>query len=142
MFTKARSFFQHFPVDCLIEKEKILEKCKEIKPDAITSVASDLATLTVNYLAEKLGLAGNSLECTKISTNKYEMRKAFQNFAWGQSSFNENILKNMEIRLPVDSNDNIDYTYITTFIQAQEKLSIKSVIDWKDKIINTSKKCI
>ena len=70
------------------------------------------------------------------------MRKAFQNFEWGQSSFNENILKNMEIRLPVDSNDNIDYTYITTFIQAQEKLSIKSVIDWKDKIINTSKKCI
>lgn len=70
------------------------------------------------------------------------MRKAFQNFAWGQSSFNENVLKNMEIRLPVDSNDNIDYTYITTFIKAQEKLSIKNVIDWKDKIINTSKKCI
>lgn len=70
------------------------------------------------------------------------MRKAFQNFAWGQSSFNENVLKNMEIRLPVDSTDNIDYTYITAFIKAQEKLSIKNVIDWKDKIINTSKKCI
>ena len=41
-----------------------------------------------------------------------------------------------------DTNDNIDYTYITTFIKAQEKLSIKNVIDWKDKIINTSKKCI
>ena len=27
----------------------------------------------------------------------------------------------------------IDYTYITAFIKAQEKLSIKSVIDWKDK---------
>ena len=48
----------------------------------------------------------------------------------------------MEIRLPVDSNDNIDYTYITAFIKAQEKLSIRNVIDWKDKIINTSKKCI
>ena len=48
----------------------------------------------------------------------------------------------MEIRLPVDSNDNIDYTYITAFIKAQEKLSINNVIDWKDKIINTSKKCI
>ena len=70
------------------------------------------------------------------------MRIAFQYFAWGQSSFYENILKNMEIRLPVDSNDNIDYTYITAFIKAQEKLSIKSVIDWKDKIISTSKKCI
>ena len=47
----------------------------------------------------------------------------------------------MEIRLPVYSNDNIDYTYITAFIKVQEKLSIKNVIDWKDKIINRSKKC-
>ena len=47
----------------------------------------------------------------------------------------------MEIRLPVYSNDNIDYTYITAFIKVQEKLSIKNVIDWKNKIINTSKKC-
>lgn len=70
------------------------------------------------------------------------MKKAFQNFAWGQSSFNENVLKNMEISLPVDSNDSIDYTYISTFIKAQEKLSIKNVIDWKSKIINASKKCI
>ena len=70
-------FADYFYPISIIEKEKILEKCKEIKPDAITSVASDLATLTVNYLAEKLGLAGNSLECTKISTNKYEMRKRF-----------------------------------------------------------------
>ncbi len=30
----------------------------------------------------------------------------------------------------------IDYTYITAFIKAQEKLSIKSVIDWKDKKIS------
>lgn len=48
----------------------------------------------------------------------------------------------MEISLPVDSNDNIDYTYISRFIKAQEKLSIKGVVEWKDKIINTSKKCI
>ena len=66
-----------YPIS-IVEKDEILKKCKEIKPDAVTSVASDLATLTVNYLAEKLGLAGNSLECTNISTNKYEMRKAFQ----------------------------------------------------------------
>lgn len=70
-------FADYFYPISIIEKEQILEKCKEIRPDAVTSIASDLATLTVNYLAEKLGLAGNSLECTKISTNKYEMRKAF-----------------------------------------------------------------
>ena len=34
--------------------------------------------LTVNYVAEKLGLPGNSMECTEISTNNYAMRKAFQ----------------------------------------------------------------
>lgn len=62
-----------YPIS-IVEKEEILEKCKEIKPDAVLSVASDLATITVNYLTEKLGLTGNSLECTKISTNKFEMR--------------------------------------------------------------------
>ena len=68
-------FADYFYPISIVEKDEILKKCKEIKPDAVTSVASDLATLTVNYLAEKLGLAGNSLECTNISTNKYEMRK-------------------------------------------------------------------
>ena len=82
-------FADYFYPISIIEKEKILEKCKEIKPDAITSVASDLATLTVNYLAEKLGLAGNSLECTKISTNKYEMRKAFQKYGVSVPKFFE-----------------------------------------------------
>ena len=90
----------------IIEKEKILEKCKEIKPDAITSVASDLATLTVNYLAEKLGLAGNSLECTKISTNKYEMRKAFQKYGVSVPKFFEisdvnDLSKIKEMKTPI-----------------------------------------
>lgn len=71
-------FADYFYPISIVEKDEILKKCKEIKPDAVISVASDLATLTVNYLAEKLGLVGNSLECTNISTNKYEMRKAFQ----------------------------------------------------------------
>lgn len=61
------------------------------------------------------------------------MRKAFQNFAWGQSSFNENVLKNMEIRLPVDSNDNIDYTYITAFIKAQENYQLRMLLIGKIK---------
>mgnify|MGYP004610303507 CR=1 FL=1 len=66
-----------YPIS-IVEKDKILDKCKEIKPNAVISIASDLATITVNYLAKELGLTGNSLECTKISTNKFEMRKAFK----------------------------------------------------------------
>ena len=71
------AFADYFYPISIVEKDEILAKCKEIKPDAVISVASDLATLTVNYLADKLGLVGNSLECTRLSTNKYEMRKAF-----------------------------------------------------------------
>lgn len=72
---KTADFF--YPIS-IIEKEKILEKCRELKIDAITTIASDLATITVNFVAEKLGLPGNSMLCTEISTNKYKMRKAFQ----------------------------------------------------------------
>lgn len=61
----------------ITEKEKILEICRQIQPDGVATIGSDLANITVQYLAEKLGLPGNSGECIKNSTNKYAMRKAF-----------------------------------------------------------------
>lgn len=63
-----------YPIS-IIEKEKILEICKKIKPGAITSVASDLAMITVNFIAQKLNLVCNGENCVKFTTNKYEMRK-------------------------------------------------------------------
>lgn len=69
---KTADYF--YPIS-IIEKEKILEECKKIKPDGICSIASDLATITVNYVAEKLGLNCNPFEITNHCTNKYEMRK-------------------------------------------------------------------
>lgn len=64
-----------YPIS-IIEKDKILEKCKEIKPDGVCSIASDLASITVNYVAEKLGLPCNQTKYANIQTNKYAMRKA------------------------------------------------------------------
>lgn len=64
-----------YPIS-IMEKEEILDKVKEIKPDGICSIASDLAMPTVNYIAHKVGLVGNSLHCTEITTNKYSMRNA------------------------------------------------------------------
>ena len=66
-----------YPIS-IVEKDKILEKCEEIKIDGICSIASDLAAITVNYIASQLGLNGNSSECTMISTNKHLMRRAFE----------------------------------------------------------------
>lgn len=64
-----------YPIS-IIEKEKILEKCKEIGIDAIVSIASDVAVITVNYIADKMGLIANPVEYTDITTNKYMMRQA------------------------------------------------------------------
>lgn len=72
---KTADYF--YPIS-IVEKETILEKCKEIKPDAVATIASDLAGITVNYLAHELNLPCNSERNSFISTNKYEMRKAFQ----------------------------------------------------------------
>lgn len=64
-----------YPIS-IIEKDAILEKCKQIKPKAVVSIASDLANITVNFLSRKLGLVTNSEKSIVFSTNKSEMRKA------------------------------------------------------------------
>lgn len=65
-----------YPIS-IVEKEQILEYCRKIGIDGICSIASDLAVITVDYVAEKMGLNANSIECSKNSTNKFLMRKAF-----------------------------------------------------------------
>lgn len=66
-----------YPIS-ITEKEEILKKCREIKIDGICSIASDLAAVAVNYVANHMGLIGNSEECTLKSTNKRLMRRCFE----------------------------------------------------------------
>lgn len=72
---KTADYF--YPIS-IIEKDKILIECKKIKPDAVISIASDLASITVDYVANELGLTCNNPNFTSIRTNKYEMRKALK----------------------------------------------------------------
>jgi len=65
-----------YPIS-IVEIDQILEKCKEIQPDAVASIASDLANITVSRVAAELSLPGNSPKCIEITTNKYAMREAF-----------------------------------------------------------------
>lgn len=67
-----------YPIS-IVNKESILAQCRCIHPDAICSVASDLAVPTVNSVARKLGLVSNPIECDTVATNKFEMRAALQN---------------------------------------------------------------
>lgn len=72
---KTADYF--YPIS-IIEKEEILKKCQEIGIDGICTIASDLAAITVNYVAHHMSLVGNSPECAMISTNKHFMRDAFE----------------------------------------------------------------
>jgi biotin carboxylase len=65
-----------YPVS-IVEKEKILDICKKIKIDGITTVASDTAVPTVCFVAENMNLISNSFESSLIATDKYKMRQKF-----------------------------------------------------------------
>ena len=73
---RAADFF--YPIS-IVEWQQILAVCRHIKPVAVASIASDLAAITVNRVANSLGLSSNPSETAIIATNKYEMRRAFQN---------------------------------------------------------------
>lgn len=66
-----------FPIST-VDKEEILRVCRELQVDGITSIASDVAVLTVNYVAEKMGLVGNPDRYSQSVTNKYLMRRCFR----------------------------------------------------------------
>lgn len=68
----------HFYPISIVEKDEILKVCEGLGIDGICTIASDLAAITVNYVASKLGLPGNSMETTMKSTNKHLMRQAFE----------------------------------------------------------------
>ncbi len=67
-----------YPIS-IVEKEQILDICNDIRPCGVCSIASDLATITVNYVAEKLGLPCNQTQYSTIQTNKFAMRTALLN---------------------------------------------------------------
>lgn len=71
---KSADFF--YPIS-IIEKDEILAVCRSIGICGICTIASDLAAVTVNYVANRLGLPGNSEEASLLASNKYYMRKAF-----------------------------------------------------------------
>ncbi len=65
-----------YPIS-IVELDQILAKCQEIGIDAICTIGTDLGAVTVNYVAEKMGLPGNPWALTERMTNKHAMREAF-----------------------------------------------------------------
>ena len=65
-----------YPIS-IVEKERILSICQEERIDGICTIASDVAAPTVAFVAEKLGLAGNTYQSALSANDKYLMRLAF-----------------------------------------------------------------
>ena len=65
-----------YPIS-IVEKEQILNICKEVGIDGICTIASDVAAPTVAYVANKMTLVGNDYEAAVRANNKFQMREAF-----------------------------------------------------------------
>lgn len=65
-----------YPIS-IVEKEQILDVCRQEQIDGICTIASDVAAPTVAYVAEQMGLVGNSYESSLKANNKILMRNAF-----------------------------------------------------------------
>ncbi len=93
-----------YPIS-ITEKETILNKCREIGIIGVSSIASDLASITVNYIANSMHLNGNNMMCTMKSTNKCIMRQTFEehNLPSPHSILIDSVsnLDNIELSYPV-----------------------------------------
>lgn len=63
-----------YPIS-IIEKDKILEICKQEQINGICTIASDVAAPIVSYIAEKMGLTANSYASALGANNKFLMRE-------------------------------------------------------------------
>ena len=88
-----------YPIS-IIDKEEILIECQRIGIDGITSVASDVAVETVNYVAELMGLVGNSRDCSIKSRDKFEMRRSLSSV--GLNVINYQIIDSLDDSIELD----------------------------------------
>ena len=74
-----------------------------------------------------------------IQTIKKSLSKKY---SWGDSISKKKIQKDV-VKLPVISNSNkIDFDYMEKYITAIQKLVIRDVVDYKDKLISETKSVI
>lgn len=133
-----------YPIN-IVEKEKILEICKKIKPVGVCSIASDLAVITVNYVAEKLGLPCNQTMYSSIQTNKYEMRRALTDagidcpkFVKVDNEFNSEIIKNFRFPIivkPTDRSGSRCVTMLETIAGIEEAVAAACEVSFEKAAI-------
>ncbi|MFW5614636.1 MAG: restriction endonuclease subunit S [Campylobacter hyointestinalis] len=87
-------------------------------------------------LLPKIDISNKSLLFMTSVINKDKAKFGYEK-QYRQKSFAEH-----KIKLPVTTNGEIDFEFMESFISGVQKISIKGVIELKDKIIEQTKKAI
>ncbi|MYZ81013.1 restriction endonuclease subunit S [Ligilactobacillus salivarius] len=122
-----------------------------LNPEKTISFGQDTATM---FYQPKAYFTGDKIQVFSLNSKHGELnekiatylitavRKALVNFAWGQSSFALEVISKLNVMLPVDKYARLNLNYMENYIRAIEKLTIKDVVEYKDKMIALTKKNI
>lgn len=120
-----------------------------LNPEKTISFGQDTATM---FYQPKAYFTGDKIQVFSLNSKHGELnekiatylitavRKALVNFAWGQSSFALEVISELNVMLPVDKYARLNLNYMENYIRAIEKLTIKDVVEYKDKMIALTKK--
>lgn len=126
----------------------ITESEEFLNPANTISFGQDTATMFYQKEPYFTGDKIKVLRTKEVELDRYKalylitsLRKSFSTFSWGSSSFNEKVLKETDVKLPIKNNQ-IDYTFMSDFVRAVEKLVIKDLVIWADKKIAATKEVV
>lgn len=121
----------------------IIEDPQYLSPAKTIAFGQD--TATVFYQSEPY-FTGDKIKIMTLKSHELNekiaeyfltvIRKAFSGFSWGQSSFNEKVLKSVSISLPIMKNGDIDYEYMEKYISVIQKLAINDLKIKNNKFID------
>ena len=112
---------------------------KWLNPGKTISFGQDTATIFYQpepyFTGDKIkvmsflkGALNESVACYFLAA----MRKSFASFSWGTSSFNENVLKEVVVSLPVVDEDSrqLDLAYMESYIRELESARVRELEKW------------
>lgn len=124
----------------------ITENTKYLNKGNTLSVGQDTGTV---YYQKEPYFTGDKIKVAELKEQKLtektaiyfivSIRKKFSEFKWGQNSFSESTLLELPLLLPITSEGYVNYQLMENYIKGVEKICIRSVVEWKERVIETTK---
>lgn len=112
-----------------------------LNPAATISFGQDTATM---FFQPQAYLTGDKIQIFQLNSMYgrltenialyliTSMKKVFKNFEWGQTKYALDVISSLDIKLPLNEENNIDFEYMENYIQAIKHMIIsKSIHDEK-----------